>query len=268
MLVFKTQPYYLLIIALCFLSCQKELDETAYGNCVLKEIQIFENGGSTPVETYMYEYNPVTRWPSAINISIPAIPFSRRILVSVNDKDINLGTTGAIKIDGSRRITELVIIDPIPGADAGGFFYGYNNAGFLEDRLYDDGVSALERTEYENNGNALTAFGISYDNAPPVATGSISYLTTPDIGPDVLLPYADMLPELVPFFPLIQLGRLSNFPIDKFLFQLAGASVPLTYQYSNYQINNEGLLVGFENSVTLPGLPAIKRSYRFTYDCQ
>jgi hypothetical protein len=268
MLVFKTQPYYLLIVALFFFSCQKELDESGYRTCVIKEIKIFEQTSTTPVESYVYEYDPVTRWPTAINISVPSIPFSRRILVSINDRDINLGPTGSIKIDGSRRITELLIRDPVPGADEGGFFYGYNNAGFLQDRLYDDGVSELERTEFENNGSALTGFDISYANAPPVATGSITYLTAPNIGTDVLLPYADVLPELLPFFPLIQLGRLGNLPLSQLVFQVTGTALTLTYNYSNYQLNSEGSLIGFENAVTLPGLPALKRRYQFAYDCQ
>lgn len=270
MLELKARKYYLVLVAFVFLSCQKELDEKAFTNCLIDKIEIFEQAGTTPVETYTYSYNPVTLWPSNIEISIPSVPFNRNLTITVSpdNRDIDMGLTGSMKLDGSRRITELNISNAFPGGDQGEFFYGYNSNGFLEDRLYDDAISGLERIDFENDGSALTGFTIRQGGTDTLATATISYLTTPRLGTDVMLPFTEVFTELLPFFPMIRLGNIGNLPVDKMLIQAPGVGgASLNYQFGNYQLNTDNSVTGFENTLTFLGLPPIKRRFQITYRC-
>jgi hypothetical protein len=253
---------------LFLIACQKELEEGDYRTCSIQRIDVFEGASNVPVESYTFEYIDAGSWPISVTISIPDIPYNEKIPITVQERRIDLGRFGTIEIDGSRRITTLNVAEGFPGALEGGYFYGYNNAGFLEDRLYDDGVSDFEITTFQNNGNAITGFETTFGGPDPIALGSITYLTSPIIGNDVLLPYADLMPELLPFFPLIRIGRLGNLPPEKLTLTLPTlGGLTFQYQYSNFTLNDD-VLTGFDNAISLPGFPALTRRYRFGYFCR
>lgn len=254
----------------CFLlvACQKELEEGSFRTCSIQTIDVFEGNLNVPVESYLFEYTTAGTWPISVTISIPDIPYNETIPITVQDRRIDLGRFGFIEMDGSRRITELKVAEEFPGALEGEYFYGYNNGGFLQDRLYDDGLSDFEITTFQNDGSAITGFETTFGGPDPTAIGSFTYFTSPVIGNDVLLPYADLMPELLPFFPLIRIGRLGNLPPEKLVLTLPTlGNLTFQYQYSNFTLSDD-VLTGFDNAISLPGMPPIIRKYRFGYLCR
>jgi hypothetical protein len=258
-----------LFIGACFLfSCQKELAEGEFGICSIQKIEVFEGNSNVAVETYAFEYLQAGEWPYSVSISIPDIPYNETIPIDVQDRRVDLGAFGYLELDGSRRITALNIGQPIPGVLEGDYFYGYNNAGFLQDRLFDDGLSDFKVTNFSNNGTAITGFETTFGGPDPVTLGTFSYFTSPVIGNDVLLPYADLLPELLPFFPLVKIGRLGNLPPEKLVLNMPPpAGLNLQYQYSNFTQDNN-VLTGFDNVISQAGSPPLTRRYRIGYICR
>jgi hypothetical protein len=258
-----------LFLGACILfSCQKELTEGDFRICSLQKIEVFEGSSNVAVETYVFEYVQAGEWPTDVSISIPGIPYNEKIPFTLQDRRIDLGAFGFLEMDGSRRITALNVEQEFPGALEGDYFYGYNNAGFLQDRLYDDGLSDFEVTTFSNNGTAITGFETTFGGPDPIALGTITYLSGPNIGNDVLLPYADLMPELLPFFPLIKIGRLGNLPPERLVLNLPTlGGLSFQYQYSNFTQDND-VLTGFDNAISVSGAPAVTRRYRFGYICR
>ncbi|HSK14494.1 MAG TPA: hypothetical protein VK907_14835 [Phnomibacter sp.] len=270
--MFLPRAKWLGVIGVFFLlaSCQKELDEGAFTTCAVEQINIFEGTAVNPAEAYWFEYDPQTWKATAIIINIAPANFYRRINITYSGNRVDLGITGFLELDAARRIAHLRIDNALPVADTGDYFYGYDAGGFLNDRLYDQGVWDMEHTRFENDGRSLTAMSIGYGNDPPVITGTFSYLQTPALQRDVIIPYGDIFPELLPFYPLIKYGRLGNLPLERTDLQVNLPNQPMinvVYHNSNYQLNTDGALSGFDNSITVPGLSPLRRRYLVTYTC-
>jgi hypothetical protein len=257
------------VLAILAMGCQKELDEESFGICVLQKISIYEGAATAPTETYFFEYTQVGSWPASVSIDIPSVPYSQVIPISVQDRKVDLGDFGSFEVDGSRRITELIVNKEYPGAVEGDYFYGYNAQGFLEDRIYDDGVRDFELTKFANNGLSLSTFDTQL-NPPssPIALGELTYQTAIQNGNNDVLVFTDIMPELLPFAPLIGIGKLGNLPLEKYVLTLPTlGGVTLQYAYANYTFD-KGLLTGFDNVISLPGLPPINRKFRMEYLCR
>jgi hypothetical protein len=252
-------------------SCQKELDPLGYNTCLPETIEVFENNATTASERYSYVYDPVTLWPKTITITLPAISFTKTLDLSLNGNLINLGTTGFIELDASRRIIHLSVNEIYPGAEKGDYFYGYDSQGFLAERLYDDGDSLIERSIFSNTGAAIDSFVIAYEFEPEKLIGSIAYQTAGTTGSgENLLPYTDIFPELIPFSYLVKLGRFSlDIPATmKVLYESPGLpAVPLNFQYSDYRFDGAKLLTGFTSHLTVPGFPDYRRTFSVNYVC-
>lgn len=270
MQVFKGWGFLpVLMLAIVGVGCQKELDAESFRVCALQKISIFEGAATLPTETYFFEYNQVGTWPSSVSIDIPSIPYKQVVPINVQDRKVDLGDFGSLELDGSRRITELIVNKAYPGAIEGDYFYGYNAQGFLEDRIYDDGVRDFELTKFANNGLSLATFDTQLNPpSPPIALGELTYQNTQQKGNTDVLVFTDIMPELLPFTPLISLGKLGNQLLETYSLSLPTlGGVTVKYGYSNYTFD-DGILTGFDNVVTLPGLPPLSRKFRIEYVCR
>lgn len=263
------------VVLLClfttFISCQKELDENAYETCLLDKVEVFEGNASTPSEVYQYFYDPVTLKFSGLSIDVPAIGYSREAAITVSGTHIGIEGLANIELDGSRRITHLETIGNYPRGVKGDYFFGYNSTGFLEERLFDDGDLVLERTVYKNDGTGLQSFQKSYELGPVIASGVLTYDARGSQPANVLFPYGDVFPELIPFFPLIRLGKISSFPLESVTETIQRpASPPLTaeYLYNGYDESPAGSLQSFQSRIEITGQPEVNKKFRFTYTCR
>lgn len=260
----------LLFLVFTVISCQKELDENGYESCLLERVEVYYGSASEPSEVYGYEYNPVSMQFSGLHIEIPALGYSRHAAVSVSAKGIMVEGLAKIELDGSRRITHLETIGDYPGSQQGDYFFGYNNTGFLEERLFDDGNLVLERTVYDNDGTGFTHFHKKYESDPKTVQGEFTYGNAGTQPGNVLLPYGDVFPELVPFFPMVRLGKISPLPLERVSETLESpAGPPLTadYLYNGYGETDAGSLASFESRMEKTGRPPLTRKFRLTYTC-
>lgn len=252
-------------------SCQKELDENGYESCFTSKIEVFHGNAAVPSEIYGYLYNPVSMQFSALHIDIPALGYSRRAVVSVSGNKIRVEGLGLIELDGSRRITHLETLGEFPGSRSGDYFYGYNISGFLEERLFDDGLQVLERTVFANDGTGFTSFHKTNEGSPVTAKGEFFWGRESSVTPNALLPYGDVFPELVPFFPMFRLGKISPLPLERVTEIMEAPTYPalaVGYQYEAYSASGTGALQSFESKKQVDGQPAHTRKYRITYTCQ
>jgi hypothetical protein len=260
-----------LILAMVCTGCQKELSPDDYKNCFVDKVEVFENGSSTAGEIYEYTYSAETLFPSSIFMDIKSAGFQKIIPVTFDGAVITLGTLGTITLDGTRRIKHLQVNEAYPGAEKGDYFYGYNVSGFLEERLFDDGNNVIERTIFSSDEKGFNSFDITYEFDPSTINGSLTYLSSPVFKSEVLYPYADLFPELLPFMMMMSLGKISSTPPEKMEVQYESPGQPdlmVTFSYSNFSVDGEGLLTSFTGRAATPGLPAYERRYSLFQSCR
>lgn len=267
---FQTSVFFFVFLG--FFSCQKELDPEAYQTCLPQTIEVYLNGNANPGELYTYVYDPATLWPQSITLSIPDSLYLKTINVSFANDTIYLGAVGFIKLDGSRRITQLSLNEDLAGVEKGNYFYGYNNEGVLAERLFDNGDDVLERAAFTHQGTYIDSFYFQYEFQPGTLLGSLSYLSSPNgNGENNLLPYTDIFPELLPFAYMVKLGSISNDLPDKMKVLYESPGMPtytLNYAYSSYGFNSDNLLTGFGSQLTVEGYPDYHRRFSIAYVCQ
>ncbi|MES2645675.1 MAG: hypothetical protein V4717_02280 [Bacteroidota bacterium] len=258
------------LVTIAFLtSCQKELKEEDNPTfCNVSTITI-KNGNSKITAKYSYEYDSVTRRATMLKFQNFESGAIKIIYPTYSGDTVFLSQKGYLVLDASKRLTALQ--DPnAPGGKNLSYFYSYNSQGSLEQRLMDDGVNDVLRTNFSYTNGNLTGYKQDYAGFPQSLAATIELNTTTNVTGFNQLALLDLFPELVFYLPTFQLGKISDFPLSKIQANIGVTNLPASSfvnTYNNYTLTPEGWLSSFQTDEVIVGVPESTTSYSFEYNC-
>ena len=263
---FHNSLFFLAAAALGLGACQKELtDDSLPPYCAPSQITISADG-AVAVQ-FNIGYDSAMQRANTFAYTVPGGP-SASYTISYAGDSVKMSNGTWLVLDGSGRIRSMHEAEGML-TDAGDFFYTYNQGGQMTERLFDDGVSELERYSFTYSGDQLNAYTLDALGVTGLGTGSLSFSSSPKISGYALLQYFELLPELMPYAMLGSAGALTGYPIttNVLTINIPGAPLDFTSTYSGYAQNSEGYPTSFQAAVETGSGSVSTLSFSIEYRC-